>query len=652
MNKRNAILIFGILAIVAAIAIVVAADEPEDHGTRAGETYVGSESCKTCHNNTAWDFVYDTWEHTPHGIDFSVWDYHGTPTNKYTYAGGNDTTGMTGGCASCHVVGYDQTAIGGFDPALPWNDTYNLPLLRIGCENCHGPGSAHVSSMSADDIDLGIDKYSESCAGTDDAGCHSGTRQYGTQEIHGWGESAHAPFDNQAEEEPGGLNTYCAECKSPSQWDPEATYGSNEPVAKEDWRGVTCADCHDVHNTTEFDYQLKWDPETICEECHTGGHHETMRNEEFEGEPSVNVTLYSYMDEVACVECHMWSTPHGTPEEYAVIGHSFEPKVEACVECHTDVYDNMPDDDYPHANWTAWNVTLQEAIEEWDGVIKDTQARYMTLFEHVEHLLDDVEDIMDIAEGNGTWTEELEELYEQAEYDFELAEHNSLGAHNPAYATDLLYAAEDGLNEILEELEMGTIKGWVTDEDAAFLADAYITVNGHGTKTDSNGMYVIMIEPGTYDMSAYILGTTEKTVADVSISAAEVVTQNFTLAPDFDNDGIPDATDPDKDNDHLPDDWEVANGLDPYDHTDCEADNDNDGKTNQQEYADQTDPQVADKEAVVEETDTTMYLLLIIVLIVIVVALLIMNVMKKGGATKPQPEPEPEPPAEEAEEEE
>jgi hypothetical protein len=650
MKRRNLILLLGMVAIVAAIAIVATADGPEDRGTRAGETYVGSDACKTCHNNENWDYKYDHWEDTPHGLDFTNWDYHGSPVNKYTYGGGNETTGMTGSCASCHTVGYGQTSSGGFDPALPWNDTANIELLGIGCEDCHGPGSEHVGSMDTADINV-IEPYT-ACGGTEYAECHYGRRQWGNETLDGWATSAHAPFDNDPETDHG-MNTYCASCKSPSQFDPGATRQTGVDIPKAEYRGITCGDCHDLHPdpADTHEYQLKWEVEDSCDACHNGGHHETMRTEDLGGEPSLNRTDYPYMDEVTCVECHMWSSPRGLREtQYERVGHSFEPEMGACLDCHTDIFDDIPDTD-DTVNWTAWETDYLEVLEEWEGVVESAQDRFDDLLEEVNHLVEEVEEIMEVAEDNGTWTEHMEEAWEQAEYDWELADHQARGAHNPAYATALLNSAKESLEEILEELDIGTIKGWVTDEDAAFVADAYITVNGHGTKTDTNGMYMIMMEPGTYDMSAYILGTTEKTASGVSVSAAEVVTQNFTLAPDLDNDGIPDATDPDKDNDHLPDEWEVANGLDPYDHTDCEADNDNDGKTNQQEYADQTDPQVADKaEVTPEETDTTMYLVLIILLIVIVVVLLIMMVMKKGGAPAPQTEPEPEPPMEEEEE--
>jgi hypothetical protein len=545
----------------------------------------------------------------------------------------------------------------------------------IQCENCHGPGSAHQGAPSADNINVDRDPYI-SCYGFGTSGCHSGTRQWGTDEIPGWNASAHAPHDNDPETDHG-MNTYCASCKSPSQWDPEASRSTGVDIPKAEYRGITCGDCHDPHNDTGHIGQLKWPVEESCDACHNGGHHETMRTPELSGEPSVLRDDYPYMEEVECVECHMFQTSRGVPEPWKKVGHYFEASYEACVYCHTDIYDNMPDVDYDEGNatsmeeWDAWGDELQDHLDEWEHVVHAAQERHEALLEIIEGtdtetgLLEEVEELMEVAEGNGTWTEELEHLFEQAEFDWELAEHNAKGAHNPAYGIALLNAAIDGFEEIIEELEMGTIKGKVSDETGAGVANAYITVNGHGTKTDADGMYMVMVEGGTYDVSAFILGYAEKTQADVSIHSAEVVVQNFTLAPDFDRDGTADADDTDDDNDGVLDDADAFDN-DPTEWTDT----DGDGIGNNEDTDDDADgvPDTDDKaplDATVdtkisdlsedEEAETPMmYLILIIVLIVIVLLLLVMYMKKGSGSSSPppEPEPEPEPPVEEEIEEE
>ena len=63
--------------------------------------------------------------------------------------------------------------------------------------------------------------------------------------------------------------------------------------------------------------------------------------------------------------------------------------------------------------------------------------------------------------------------------------------------------------------------------------------------------------------------------------------------PDFDMDGIPDASDPDDDNDGMPDVWETARGFNPRYAADAGQDADGDGMSNWEEYVAGTDPRSA-----------------------------------------------------------
>lgn len=62
---------------------------------------------------------------------------------------------------------------------------------------------------------------------------------------------------------------------------------------------------------------------------------------------------------------------------------------------------------------------------------------------------------------------------------------------------------------------------------------------------------------------------------------------------DTDNDGIGNNTDQDDDNDTMPDNFEIEFGFDPLDPTDAAQDADGDGITNAEEFANGTDPTVA-----------------------------------------------------------
>jgi hypothetical protein len=63
---------------------------------------------------------------------------------------------------------------------------------------------------------------------------------------------------------------------------------------------------------------------------------------------------------------------------------------------------------------------------------------------------------------------------------------------------------------------------------------------------------------------------------------------------DLDNDNLGDACDNDSDNDQMPDDYEIANGLDPFNSFDQQGDPDGDGFSNLEEFNFGTDPNTAD----------------------------------------------------------
>lgn len=86
-----------------------------------GLKYMGSESCKTCH-----EYAYEKWKGQKHAHAYETLEEVGSDYDPE--------------CVVCHVVGLKYE--GGFiGPDL-------TPKLRdVGCENCHGPGSQHVLSV-------------------------------------------------------------------------------------------------------------------------------------------------------------------------------------------------------------------------------------------------------------------------------------------------------------------------------------------------------------------------------------------------------------------------------------------------------------------------------------------------------------------------
>jgi hypothetical protein len=88
----------------------------------SGAKYVGVETCKTCHPKTV-----EFWATTRHG---NAWNgvLHGPRGDRRVDAE----------CVSCHTTGF------GYETGFI--DEVRTPLLKNQqCENCHGPGSNHVS---------------------------------------------------------------------------------------------------------------------------------------------------------------------------------------------------------------------------------------------------------------------------------------------------------------------------------------------------------------------------------------------------------------------------------------------------------------------------------------------------------------------------
>ncbi len=124
----------------------------------------------------------------------------------------------------------------------------------------------------------------------------------------------------------------------------------------------------------------------------------------------------------------------------------------------------------------------------------------------------------------------------------------------------------------------------------------------------------------------------------ITVSAKSTGDPTKEKSVDIDIQTVSEPTDGDKDNDNLPDWWEIKyfGNIEAYDGDD---DPDNDGKTNYQEYLDDTHPLKDERKK--EEEDKANNTMVIVgavaVIIIIVILLLLFMLMKKKGK-KPAPE--------------
>ncbi len=101
--------------------------------------YVGSSKCKECHAD-----IYDA---------FSANARKARSFSSVQRMAGQLTVEETAECYSCHTTGYNQP--GGFVSLEKTPD-----LANLGCESCHGPGSAHIEGEGDADAILGKGKIS------------------------------------------------------------------------------------------------------------------------------------------------------------------------------------------------------------------------------------------------------------------------------------------------------------------------------------------------------------------------------------------------------------------------------------------------------------------------------------------------------------
>lgn len=87
-------------------------------------TYVGVKKCKMCHKGAQKGEVFEKWEKSLHAKAFEALKSKGEEKNPE--------------CLKCHTTGFGA---GGYQPG----DANAADFEGVGCESCHGPGSAYKS---------------------------------------------------------------------------------------------------------------------------------------------------------------------------------------------------------------------------------------------------------------------------------------------------------------------------------------------------------------------------------------------------------------------------------------------------------------------------------------------------------------------------
>lgn len=236
-------------------------------------------------------------------------------------------------CAECHATGYEKNY-------LPATRSYASVQAEIGvgCEACHGPGSAHVAGVHGNPVPEGLTQggftmdFASTGAGIEQcASCHS-RREANAADSPLPGTPFHQAY-NLALLRPG---LYHAD----GQIEDEVYVYGSFLQSKMYARGVGCGDCHDPHSA-----ELKAEGNALCAQCHS-----LAANPDF---PSLRAEVYDdpshHFHEAGtpgaqCKSCHMIERTY-----MGVDGrrdHSFRiprPDLAAqtggpdtCTDCHAD----------------------------------------------------------------------------------------------------------------------------------------------------------------------------------------------------------------------------------------------------------------------------------------------------------------------------
>lgn len=93
--------------------------------------FIGSERCGDCHEH-----AYNVWSKSRHAHAFKTLVERGEYANRQ----------FDPECVVCHTVGF-KNPTGYYDPPDKAQlAKHNAKLENVGCENCHGPGSAHADN--------------------------------------------------------------------------------------------------------------------------------------------------------------------------------------------------------------------------------------------------------------------------------------------------------------------------------------------------------------------------------------------------------------------------------------------------------------------------------------------------------------------------
>lgn len=431
--------------------------------------FAGASTCLICHTNFTPEV--GNWVHTAHA--------HALDTLKRIGMGNNS------GCLPCHTVGYGL-------PTGFISEAQTPRLAGVQCENCHGPAGDHASAPYSNPTPV-ASPAAEICGG-----CHTDAHHPTYDE---WAESGHHEVIEDAVSAtvaPSRLKT-CGACHSGSvrlamlkSYDKNLPIDALLPVGEEAVMPITCAVCHDPHQPTATEGQLRnprsstnffsyrtsvdfaaqYNPNVqMCGQCHNQRgalwndtsrppHHSPQYNMLIGNGGYVQTNSFvpqSFHRKIdnQCAHCHTHPHEAANPTEETpnFTGHNFEPDLRSCEPCHSEAEAGL------FMSWTQTEITnriaqVKSQLDTWAQVKAPSALRtkYGNLaWEYTnEGQLSNPTADPALAGPSATEQSQIPDRIKQARFNLYLVEHDaSRGVHNADYARYLL-----GLAEFLIDAEL------------------------------------------------------------------------------------------------------------------------------------------------------------------------------------------------------
>jgi DmsE family decaheme c-type cytochrome len=256
--------------------------------------YVGAETCKTCHED-----IYNGWEKSPH------W--------KQTYKEGGIAKH---GCEDCHGPGSAHVAGGGDKTKIFIFQDHSTKEINERCLICHAGGAQHMNAINSVHS-----KNDVSCIA-----CHS---------PHHGKDSDFLLVKSQPE------LCYSCHLAKKAEFDMPFHHRVNEGL-------IQCSDCHNVHGTVKpKQVRTSSTQDAVCFTCHTDKQgpfvfeHQPVKIDGCQschlvhGGPNPHMLKLSNVN-LLCLQCHTQSSFSGAPG--APSFHNQASFFQSCVLCHSQVH--------------------------------------------------------------------------------------------------------------------------------------------------------------------------------------------------------------------------------------------------------------------------------------------------------------------------